>query len=74
MDITKQARLVSNNDWQELSPYARFMIDNKGFEFYRRRDNMKIDKWEIFSIFEKHPNELVKVCIGKNRFYGRRVK
>ena len=66
--------LVSPKDLNEISPYARFVIDNKGFEFYRRSDNKKLDKWEIFSIFERNHIGLTEVCSNRHKIYGRRAK
>jgi hypothetical protein len=66
--------LVEPQDYLELSPYARFIIDNRGFEFYRKSDNKKLDKWEIFSIFEKSQKGLTEVCLNKHKIYGRRIK
>jgi hypothetical protein len=58
--------LVSPKDLNSVSPYA--------FEFYRKSDNKQLDKWEIFSIFERNPNDLTAVCLNKHKIYGRRAK
>jgi hypothetical protein len=76
--VREVEELVSEQDLSSISIYARFMLQNIGYSFYNKKNKKELDKWELFSIIEKQPGNVVHnlnlIYLNKDCLYGRKKK
>jgi hypothetical protein len=66
--------LVDVKDIPTLSPYAQFVLNNLGYDFYHRRLKERLYKWEIWAIFENKQAALGSLYANKHSRYERRKR
>jgi hypothetical protein len=66
--------LVIEKNFQALSPYAQFVITNLGYDFYKKKTQERLYKWEIWAIFESKQAVLGSIYAGKHFRYERKKR
>lgn len=61
------------SNWEDLTPYMKFMLDNRGYYFVNKKGE-GVDKWEIWNTFEHHPDLLKSIYQGTHSLYKRKKK
>jgi hypothetical protein len=65
---------LKQSEGTELSSYARFVLNNQGFQFFNRKTGKEIYKYVIWAKSEKDDSLLNSIYLGKNFLYERKER
>jgi hypothetical protein len=74
MDCNNKELFISDENFENISPYAKFMICNRNYIFYHKRSGKKLDKWEVFSYIETNQHQQNLLNLNKHLFIEKRKK
>lgn len=74
MECDDKSTVISDEDFEIISPYAQFMICNRKYVFYSKKSGKKLDKWEVFSYIENNIRQQNLLNLNKHPFIERRKK
>jgi hypothetical protein len=70
----KIKELIDEKDIPSLSPYAQFVLMNLGYDFFHKRIQEKLDKWEIWAIFDNKQYSLNLIYANEHPRYERKKR